>query len=221
MSGDWNCRSSPEVAVAGVSERAVLIGFFWEFGKEGRVGHHARNTGRRRGKKIPRICLSHDEENRGLRGRRAEQQQAPKKTVSIPSGRWRDRFCPNRGDNEWQRAGLLTSRSSYSPRLTAVAGSQSGRCQQWQTCMGLSSLVTAAQPPGISPAQPAPAAPSSLFSCSRGLQALFAHIHNMLWVNQRTTHDVVVWRRGVEQICFRILTDRVYGFCPLNPIECP
>jgi hypothetical protein len=112
-------------------------------------------------------------------------------------------FAPNRGDNEWQKAGLLTSRSSYSPRLTAVAGSQSGPCQQWQTIMGLSSLVTAAQPPGISPAQPAPAAPSSLFSCSRSLQALFAHIHNILWVNQRTTLDVVVLIWDVEGKFFR------------------
>jgi len=112
-------------------------------------------------------------------------------------------FAPKRGDNEWQKAGLLTSRSSYSPRLTAVAGSQSGPCQQWQTYMGLSSLVTAAQPPGISPAQPAPVAPSSLFSCSRGLQALFAHIHNILWVIQRTTLDVVVWILDVEGKFFR------------------
>lgn len=57
-----------------------------------------------------------------------------KKSVSIPSGHWRDRFfgAPRqRSDDECEKAGLLAPRSSYSPRLTAGSDSPSGSCQQW------------------------------------------------------------------------------------------
>jgi hypothetical protein len=40
-------------------------------------------------------------------------------------------FGPLGRGNEGQIAGLLAPRSSYRPRLSAVAGSQSSTCQQW------------------------------------------------------------------------------------------
>src|ERR1700743_3485575 len=58
----------------------------------------------------------------------------------VPSGRWRDRlvcFALGEAMDEGERAGLLAPRSSYSPRLSVLAHSG---------IVGLSSLVTAAQP---------------------------------------------------------------------------
>lgn len=89
---------------------------------------------------------------------RGESRQRPIRSLARPFS-----SPPWRSVDEGERAGLLASRSSYSPRLTAMTGSPSGTGSQWQK-MRLSSLVTAAQPPGISSALAALSAPGSLFS---------------------------------------------------------
>jgi len=69
-----------------------------------------------------------------------------KQSVRIPSRSLARPFnCfAGRSVDEVEKAGLLAPRSSYSPRLSTLARSGFIR---------LSSLVTAAQPPGISSAQ--------------------------------------------------------------------
>jgi hypothetical protein len=65
-----------------------------------------------------------DEETEGW-ARSAESRRRPWRS-NIPSDRWRDRtVCLVFGEaiDEGERAGLLTSRSSYSPRLSMLAHS--------------------------------------------------------------------------------------------------